>query len=492
MPRTLSARRDYKSLILATGPVAYWRMNQVSGNALDSSGNNNTLTVGAAPPALKVPGLLGSDPDGGQTFQNSATGAFTLADSGSFPTLGALTLECWAARTDLTAGTTILIGKGQATGVPTTLQFALLQDNIYAYQFCVSVDGAAITTVTTVAVYNDTKPHHVVGVYYPSNRTEIWVDGVRQNVNTTTIPAALFNSAADLCIGGGKNDAGAGVFAWLGTLDEVAIYTTALTPTMIQAHYQRGLAVQRGYAAQVLLDAPIGYWRMDEAEGNFQDVSGNNLTLTPGSALVGYRRTGLLLPFGGGSAQVPTGTVTPIGFRADEALLSITGNLTLECWIKRPDTTTSTWVLIGKGQPTGSPTNQSYTITIDGNNTLRFLLSADGSTVIATAAANNALLDTNVHHIVTTYQQTGTVVTLYIDGQRVKRATNGPASLFDSAMTLRIGAGSSNADAALNSFTGGLMQDVAIYNTVLSPARVAAHYKMGRFTRAFSAARALV
>lgn len=58
-----------------------------------------------------------------------------------------------------------------------------------------------------------------------------------------------------------------------GALDEVALFTGALTAAQIQGHYRAGLST---YARTVLADGPAGYWRFGETAGTVaRDTSGN-------------------------------------------------------------------------------------------------------------------------------------------------------------------------------------------------------------------------
>lgn len=263
--------------------------------------------------------------------------------------------------------------------------------------------------------------------------------------------------------------------------------------TLVTKALPRALTALRGYPAVVLADAPVGYWRLNESSGNLQDLSGNGLTLTAGAGVgLAYRVSGLLTPFAGACMRCSTNTATALGTIADNVPLSITGNITLEAWIQRPNTNSGTWVILNKGQTTGSPTNLSYSMFIDSNQTLSLRLSANGSTINGTSAPTNGLNDTNIHHVVATYRLTGTVVALYIDGKQVKRVTTGPASIFDSTASFRVGAGATNADAATQGFSAGLIQEAAVYNAALYPNRIEQHYKMGRFTRSLASARSLV
>jgi Concanavalin A-like lectin/glucanases superfamily len=120
----------------------------------------------------------------------------------------------------------------------------------------------------------------------------------------------------DPLIIGGVNGSGLGS-GWQGFIDEVAIYTNALTPTQIATHYANR---NSGYKATVLLDNPAIYVRMDgpspDADPNVGIENGVNITAasaalpvahnfgTLGAALNGHYLPGALpsssgLPFAG-------------------------------------------------------------------------------------------------------------------------------------------------------------------------------------------------
>ena len=53
------------------------------------------------------------------------------------------------------------------------------------------------------------------------------------------------------------------IWTFDGWLDEPAIYTNALSAAQISAHYNAATTNNAGYAAQILGDAPVGYWQFE-------------------------------------------------------------------------------------------------------------------------------------------------------------------------------------------------------------------------------------
>lgn len=73
--------------------------------------------------------------------------------------------------------------------------------------------------------------------------------------------------------------------SFIGSIDEMAIYGTALSGAQILAHYQNGVDSLRATPSETLVasDSPVGYWRLDEAPNN---VAANAGTL--GSSAAGF------------------------------------------------------------------------------------------------------------------------------------------------------------------------------------------------------------
>jgi hypothetical protein len=130
------------------------------------------------------------------------------------------------------------------------------------------------------------------------------------------------------------------------------------------------------------------------------------------------------------------------------------GPLTLEAWIKRGSTADSS--ILEK--------NTSYELWITGN---RLALRKAG--VADVVQSTTTITDTTTwHHVVAT--KNGATSKLYIDGADVT-GTITNQTLVDSTTVLTISG---------NPIFNGFLDEVAIYNTVLTPAQVLAHYLAGR------------
>jgi hypothetical protein len=227
------------------------------------------------------------------------------------------------------------------------------------------------------------------------------------------------------------------------------------------------------YADVVLADTPVAYWRFRETPGTttIEDVTGNGHTGTlNGTASLG--EGGLLsdptdhsILFDGstGYVEVP-----------DSAPLRFGGTVSLEAWIS-PSTFANASAMsypriIGKGNAGGT----GHTLCVEKNATADTALARvelEGLTPF-TLDGSTVLLPNKIHHLVATFD--GTTVRMYVDGQ-LDGAQAVTGILQTSTAPLDIGR---RPDAMR--YWQGLVDEVAVYDHVLSPERIAAHYAAGR------------
>ncbi|HBO43902.1 MAG TPA: hypothetical protein DD670_08225 [Planctomycetaceae bacterium] len=241
------------------------------------------------------------------------------------------------------------------------------------------------------------------------------------------------------------------------------------------------------YAYTVLADSPVGYWRLGETE--------------PGS--VGEAR-GILplrgLHIGLGDASGPGNVAQPgprpadgfPGMSADNRAvhlsgqydhvsvydapeLDITGELTLEAWIRLDQIPAGNVGIVAKYN--GSGNQRSFDLYVDGqtdDGTLGLIISPDGTFTNA-ATLRNAMalpLDTWLH-VAGTYSP-GESMRLFINGQQVAQRVAGvPEAIYSSSADLWIGC---NYALTPSSHFAGLIDEVAVYDRVLSHDEIWTHY----------------
>jgi hypothetical protein len=223
------------------------------------------------------------------------------------------------------------------------------------------------------------------------------------------------------------------------------------------------------YPAQVVADGAVAYWRLGETSGTtaVDVISGNNGTISGGVTLnqPGALADGdkAMLFDGSGVISIPPGTFLAIG----------TGPVTLECWFKTALVQSFVYPLDFKNN--GSATNPGVGFLTGGAGQVYFSW-CDG-----TALSNLGLIfsyaDGQWHHLVGVVTRGAPdMARLYLDG--VERATQ-PFSTSGVSLTstTTAGIGGSGTIGRIQ----GLIDDVALYPTALTPTQIAAHYAARTF-----------
>jgi hypothetical protein len=221
---------QYAKDVKGDGASHYWRLGESSGTTgYDWAGvadltELSGVTQGAA-------GAVDGDSNGASNFNGSSTGTAGSSSVGAAPSV--FSAEAWFTTTSGAGGKIIGFGNSQ-TGSSTSFDRQVYLDN--AGHVIFGVYNAAAHTVSTSSTYNDGKWHHVVATL-SSTGMVLYVDGVQVGSDANTVAQAL-NGYWRI---GGDNLSG-----WpsrptsdylKGTIDEVAVYPTALTATQVQRHY---------------------------------------------------------------------------------------------------------------------------------------------------------------------------------------------------------------------------------------------------------------
>lgn len=216
----------------------------------------------------------------------------------------------------------------------------------------------------------------------------------------------------------------------------------------------------KNYYNTVIADSPLGYWRLGESSGSTasDSGSGNNagtyVSCTQGAATIVANNGGNLAVSGNGtSSQITVGAIS--------SLYSLSRNCTIEAWIK-PSTVSGTFGMWSAGLSG---------ICIRRNNAdIEFL--SDYSASLHTFTVG--MVAGNIYHIVFTIDSSGNTI-LYVNANSVGTFTT--STNFTGAY-VRIGADGRDSTTVGN-YLDGTIDEVAVYTTALSSARVSAHYTNG-------------
>jgi RHS repeat-associated protein len=357
----------YADKVLSDTPTAFWRLDEGSGtSAWDWSGNDLTATY-AGGYTLQQTGAL-ADLDSavlldGTSGQATASG-INLANN-------SFSLEGWAKRASIGTNDWI-IGQGPNT-LNQGLSFGFNAGNKFA---C----GFFSNDLQTSSTYTDTSWHHWVCTYYASTNTRtLYRDGVQV---ANDVASADYAGSGTLMIG---NKTGAGEF-FAGSLDDVAVYPSVLTPTQITDHFNAAAVTMPGFvryeihrsATQGFTPSPatlIGTIR-DVAIQQFRDMSAK-----PGTTF--YYKV-LTVTDEGGESSFASNEV-----KADlpaDGLTTVTIQPGFVSWNAR-----GTHISSGSPNQTNG-TSQTMTVGSAGSNNTRALLRFDMRTIPSGVPISSATL----------------------------------------------------------------------------------------------------
>lgn len=218
-----------------------------------------------------------------------------------------------------------------------------------------------------------------------------------------------------------------------------------------------------GYAAAVLADSPLAWWRMDDT------------TIAPGATMLdssGAARSGQY----GSPASAIAGLVsggTSLQGLASTAYASwmVVSAVTAECWLRTD--TAGTFGIVGRTNAGtwGEPDTSVWRLYMSGGTVYWQVFTTGWTPGLALTA--NGLNTGTPHHIAGTWD--GTTGRLIIDGSEA--ASTSAAFAISASTVLPIDIG--HMSGILGAPTGTAIDEVAVYGTALTLTRVAAHYTAG-------------
>lgn len=222
----------YSTEVLADSPELYWKLNDTNSTAIDSSGNNRNGTIYNATSTTGYSAELGT----AHSFNASNTYV-----QGTFSTnyTTALTLEVVikpGTQTDL-SGTIWSKNTFYADSyVNFPASISISTSNVLSFSLSTGNDYTAENTFTYTVTPNNW--YHVVGVYQQNGTSGLYVNG--SLVDSATTNYALSSSSNNWTLGRHATEysSGTGQNNYVGLIQHAALYSTSLSGSRIQAHYQ--------------------------------------------------------------------------------------------------------------------------------------------------------------------------------------------------------------------------------------------------------------
>jgi PKD repeat protein len=219
----------YAQAVQADGAKSYWRLGEPSGPGFDAIGSDD-LTVGTGV-TRNTAGALSGDSNGAAGFDGTDNGL--AAGRTATPGPNTFSIEAWFNTTSTSGGKIVGFGNSN-TGTSSNYDRHIYMDEQGIVYFGIWTGDA--TTVQTGPGLNDGHWHHVVASLGTAGLA-MYVDGALVGRNTSASVAQPYSGYWR--IGGDSSWAGAPFFA--GSIDDVAIYPTALTDAQVARHHDLGV-----------------------------------------------------------------------------------------------------------------------------------------------------------------------------------------------------------------------------------------------------------
>ncbi len=456
---------------LNSGLVGWWTFDgkdMVNGVVRDTTGNgyNGTLAGVSSTTSFKAGKI-------GQAFKfDGVSNVMTTSDIAAMDSQSAITVSAWINTNTLVDNKTILakmnagnVGAvlqtgGASSGGGDNIVFALNGSN-YVY--------------TTNAVLSANKWIHVVGTFdnaLVTNKHAIYIDGVAVPLSSFSNPDTITSSGASSAnFEVGRFDFVAGKRYWNGSIDDVRVYSRALSAREVAQLYTVGstkVAVSQN-PIDTLAQGLLGYWTLDGKDINWAtnkatDKSGNgysgtitNMSTTT-SGVAG--RVGQALKFDGVNDFVDMGT-TP----------DITGNLSVSIWVKDSALNRATDLTYISKRRSGFPGWEIGHARQSSTGAFTFLL----STSTSVTAVSTRYSDLRWHHLVGVYD--GSFIYLYVDGL-LKNTKVANGTMTNSTYKLCV-VGSFNGSVCNNNVASTTIDQIRIYDRALSQSDVTKLYNEG-------------
>ena len=325
------------------------------------------------------------------------------------------------------------------------------------------------------AVVEDKWQHVAAVADARSKRLAVFLDGsvvAELPYDGTVADTAVEPLGVGASAGGSGEDS-----RYRGAIDELAVWNVALSDETIRLHFEQPQArfglVTQTFRQVVLDDGPLGYWPLDESEGDtVEDLSGNGYTGTCLGGVVLGHPAGVSVPDGRAAAtdgvddRIDVGDLDPLD--GAEAI-------SVEAWVRwidPPDGFHGVAAALRKEQVfafgAGWIGNNS---TSDTQRNARFWIHTDNGWLHSDNGTTD-VDDGRWHHLAGTYD--GEYLRIYVDGIQESYRKAGRVVLSSNANPLLIGSAGGRGE-----FFPGAIDEAAVYDRALSATEVYEHYVFG-------------
>ena len=230
------------------------------------------------------------------------------------------------------------------------------------------------------------------------------------------------------------------------------------------------------YVQSVLGGEPIAYWRLSELDGATAVDETTDFDGTYHGS-VGYEGPALVLDFAGNTAITFDGSSTYVTGSTDAAFaLAETGQKSFEFWLMPVDEE-SREVIFHRGSSTAG---YDYSIYWQDGQIGAVIYTAGGTERAAATSGTDTVPADQISHVVVTLDDATDRIEFFVNGVSVASDTDAWTGSSSSQDTDPIVIGRN--DETEDHYFSGVLDEVAVYNGVLAPIQVQAHYLAGSWT----------
>jgi len=402
--------------------LAWWK---AQNNANDSAGSHNGTSYGATYDSGRT----------GQAFEFDGESYVSVPNSSDLEITGPFSIEAWVKYSG--EGNKTIIAKGTDYDVPVDWALSINEDRLRPH---VQLDSSWHYFDCETPLQPDTW-YHVVMVYTGSS-LDGYVNGTLDG--SVEVSGTVNSSEETLRIG--VYSAGDGHAYFSGLIDELSLYSRALSANDIQVLYQAGAAA-KCTECYFVYPWQTALWQANNSAADALNTHNGTWT---GSSAYANAVNGAGFDFDG-SSYVSVNNASALQF---------TGSFTIDAWVKID--TTSNNMIVSKG---ASPLD--YGLEITSANKLKAHARIGGTS--QTLTCNTTLVPGNWYYVAMVY-----------DGSTLRGYVNG---VQDGSLTVSGSVGTSSSSLFIGKYFQGTVDDVAVYGRALSPHEILSTFRAGIWSK---------
>jgi len=452
---------DYASAVIDDGATSFWRLGDPAGSTTVGDWAGSDAASAGTGVTFGQSGAILGDANTSALFSGSSTGLVATQT----PVEGSnnFTVEAWFNTTSTTGGKIVGFGNSN-TGLSGSYDRHVYMDANGRVMFGVYPGFSA--TLQSATGYNDGQWHQVTASLSPTGM-QLYIDGVRVGQRTDVTSGQAYSGYWR--IGGDNSWSGDQYFD--GQIDDVALYTGALTRDQVRTHYTAsgrtipGPAVPTDtYGALIYNAQPDLYWRLDDS------ASSTTVTDYSGNANNGTYANGVSKPVDGALAGNSDTAASFDG--ADDTVysnqrFSNPTTYSLELWFNSNSTSGGKLIGFG-GSQTGNSSSHDRDVFLQSDGRIAFGAWTGNTNLVTTPGTYN---DGKWHQVTATQSSAG--MRLYVDGALVGQ--NGNTGAENSANYWRVG-GDTVWQGVNSYYLKTTIDEVAVYGYALSASDVQSHF----------------